>query len=251
MLEALTSPRLSALLAGSKPVVALVPVGSLEPHGPHLPLATDTRISEAAARNAVRKLEPSAEALIAPAIAYGVTEYARGFAGAISIPADVLTAYLHAVTKSLLATGMAHVCLVNNHLEPEHDAAVRRAIADIEKCRASVASPLDRRWARTLSDEFKSGACHAGQYETSILLAHDASLVDEGERRYLEDVPISLSQKIREGVHDFVSMGLDRAYAGSPRHATHEEGAMLIDRLGTMIATEVLEAIGLPLPNSP
>ena len=244
MLAALTSPELAALVAGPKPVVVLVPIGSVEPHGPHLPLDTDTQISFAAITNARNKLEASVEVLVAPSVAYGVTRYASAFAGAVSIPPDVLTAYLRAIVSSLLRDGVAHVCLVNNHLEPEHDAAVRKAVADIAPRRASVASPLEKRWARTLSDEFKSGACHAGRYETSILLSHAPELVNEEERAKLDEVPISLSQKIREGVRDFVSMGLVHGYAGAPREATAEEGERLVDALGTMIATVVLEALG-------
>jgi len=243
MLAALTSPNLAALVAGPKPVVVLVPVGSVEPHGPHLPLDTDTQISLAAAASARTKLETSCAVLLAPPVAYGVTNYASAFPGAVSVPPEVLTAFLRAIVSSLLQNGVAHVCLVNNHLEPEHDAAVRRAIAEMTPSRVSVASPLEKRWARTLSDEFKSGACHAGRYETSILLAHAPSLVNENVRAELEDVPISLSQKIREGVRDFVSMGLTQGYAGAPREASVEEGARLVDALGTMVATVVLEAL--------
>lgn len=244
MLAELTSAAFAALLAGPKPVVVLVPVGSVEPHGPHLPLETDTQISLAAAADARRKLEPHVAALIAPPVAYGVTQYASAFAGAVSIPAEVLTAYLRALASSLLRNGVAHVCFVNNHLEPEHDTAVRQAVAGLEPSRASVASPLEKRWARTLSDEFKSGACHAGRYETSILLARAPSLVNEAARAELDEVPISLSQKIREGVRDFIAMGLVHGYAGAPREATAEEGRLLIDALGTMVATVVLEALG-------
>lgn len=244
MLAELTSAAFAALLAGPKPVVVLVPVGSVEPHGPHLPLDTDTRISLAAVADAQRKLAAHVAALIAPPVAFGVTHYASAFAGAVSIPADVLAAYLRALTSSLLRSGVAHVCLVNNHLEPEHDAAVREAVAGFEARHASVASPLEKRWARTLSDEFKRGACHAGRYETSILLAQAPHLVDEAARAELEEVPISLSQKIREGVRDFVAMGLVHGYAGAPREATAEEGRRLVDALGTMVATVVLEALG-------
>ena len=65
--------------------VAIVPVGSVEPHGPHLPLDTDTTISETCAARAARELEAKGVAtVIAPSVPYGVTEYARGFAGAIA-----------------------------------------------------------------------------------------------------------------------------------------------------------------------
>lgn len=244
-LAELTTDRFAALLAGDKPVVVLVPVGSVEPHGPHLMLPADTAISEATAMRAVHDLKERTAPLVAPAIPYGVTEYARAFKGAVSVPAAALTAYARAVVESLLAQGVAHVCLVNNHLEPEHDTAVRAAVAGLDPKRASVASPLTRRWARTLSDEFKSGACHAGRYETSILLAHEPWMVDDEARAELEDVPVSLSEKIREGVNEFVAMGLERAYAGSPKSATAEEGDELLDLLATMVATEVLEALGI------
>src|SRR5690606_26872049 len=137
---------------------------------PHLALATDTIISRAAIERACDRLDDGTIApLIAPAVPYGVTDYASDFAGAVSIPAAVLTPFLRAVVEGLLAQGFAHVCLVNNHLEPEQDRAVRAAIDGIAAGRASVASPLTRRWGRTLSAEYKSGACHAGRYETSIV----------------------------------------------------------------------------------
>jgi creatinine amidohydrolase len=243
-LAELTTDRFAALLAGDRPVVVLVPVGSVEPHGPHLTLPTDTAISEAAAMRALHELKERVTPLIAPSVPYGVTECARQFPGAVSVPAAALTAFLRGIVESLLGQGVAHVCLVNNHLEPAHDAAVRAAVDGLPG-RASVASPLTKRWARTLSDEFKTGACHAGRYETSIVLAHEPWMVDEEVQRSLPDVPISLATKLREGVTDFVDMGLSRAYAGSPREASAEEGEELIDRLGTMVATEVLEALGL------
>lgn len=242
-LAELTSPALAALVGGGRPVVALVPVGSTEPHGPHLPLATDVIISEAACARAVPALDESGvTAVIAPAVPYGVTECASGFAGAVSVPADVLTAYLGAVADGLLAQGIAHVCLVNNHLEPEHDAAVR-AVATGRAGRVSVACPLTRRWARTLSAEFKSGACHAGRYETSIVQAAAPSLVDESARAALPEVPISLSEQLKAGISTFAAMGMERAYAGAPAAATAGEGDEQLARLAEMIVTEIREAL--------
>src|SRR5215831_749527 len=135
-----TTAALEQLTTGKRGVIALVPVGSTEPHGPHLGLGTDVVISAAACLRAAELLEKRGTmvAVITPAISYGVTECATGFSGAISIPADVLTQYIAAVCDGLLASGVRHVCLVNNHLEPAHDAAVRSVLAGREK-KVSVA----------------------------------------------------------------------------------------------------------------
>lgn len=238
-----TTVSFARLVASGRPVVILVPVGCVEPHGPHLPLATDTIISEAAAVRAARALaEDDVHALVAPGVPYGVTRCAARFAGAVSVDARALTAFLTAVIEGWVEAGVAHVCLVNNHLEPAHDAAVRAAAAGREE-KASVASPLTRRWARTLSDEFKSGACHAGNYETSIVLAASPELVDDAARQGLPEVPVSLAEKLREGVTDFKEMGLSDAYAGAPADASAGHGDEMLDRLADMIVAEVREGL--------
>ena len=237
----LTTEEVRAVVARG-PAAALVPVGSTEPHGPHLPLATDVIISETACARAVPLLaESGVAAYVAPSVPYGVTEFAAGFPGAIGVPADVLTALLRSIAERLLADGWTHVCLVNNHLEPAHDAAVRAAVVDLPKGYASVACPLTRRWARTLSEEFKRGDCHAGRYETSLAMAAGAEV-----RSAFADLPqiaISLSDGIKAGKRTFLEMGMQTAYTGAPSHATAEEGDALYDLLAHMIRSEVVEAI--------
>ena len=168
-LGALTTAEVRALVA-LPPTAVLVPVGSVEPHGPHLPLATDTLLSDTAAMRACDALAAKGiRAVVAPSIGYGVTDFAEGFAGAVSVPASLLTAMLRSIATSLLYDGWTRVCFVNSHLEPAHDAAGRAAVEGLPG--ACVASPLRRRWAKTLGEEFQSGACHAGRYETSLVLA--------------------------------------------------------------------------------
>src|SRR5262245_42376299 len=222
-LARITTAQLEQLASGKRGVIALVPVGSTEPHGPHLGLGTDVVISAAACLRAAELLEKRGTmvGVIAPAVSYGVTDCAAGFAGAVSVPAPVLTAYLTAIADGLIGSGVRHVCLVNNHLEPAHDAAVRAVLPGREG-KVSVACPLTKKWARTLSAEFKSGACHAGRYETSIMMAAAPELVNEAMRGVLEPVPISLSEKLAAGVMTFDAMGLQLAYAGDPAAATVE-----------------------------
>lgn len=243
-LKRLTTEEFAALAGGSEPVIVLLPVGAIEPHGPHLPLATDVVISEAAAVRAADLLQTEGFApLIAPSVPYGVTHCAAAFPGAVSVPAAALTAYLAGVIEGYLGTGATHVCVINNHLEPAHDTAVRASTAGIDRSRATVASPLTHRWARTLSDEFKSGACHAGEYETSIVLSAAPQLVREELLEELPEVMISLSEKLSEGIVDFEEMGLSAAYAGTPARASAAHGSDQLDRLAEMIAAEVVEAL--------
>jgi creatinine amidohydrolase len=179
--------------------------------------------------------------VIAPAVPYGVTDYASGFCGAVSIPAATLTAFLEAVVAGYLNDGFAHVCLINNHLEPEHDQAVRAAATAHG---VSVACPLTRRWARTLSDEFKRGNCHAGQYETSLILASHPETVRRGVADELPPLDTSLADGIQRGLTNFKQMGIERAYTGDPAAASAAEGEALLDKLAEMVVTEISEALG-------
>jgi creatinine amidohydrolase/Fe(II)-dependent formamide hydrolase-like protein len=76
----------SSQLRGTSPTI-LIPVGSTEQHGPHLPLDTDTRIATAVARTATEGLNGSDQDqyLLAPAIAYGASGEHEGFPGTVSI----------------------------------------------------------------------------------------------------------------------------------------------------------------------
>ncbi len=248
-LAALTTDEVRAVCA-SPPTAVLVPSGSVEPHGPHLPLGTDSVIScEAAKRAAAMLMERGVATYIAPIVAYGVTDFSVGFAGAIGVPAEVLTAWLGAIAARFRTDGWSHVCFVSNHLEPAHDAAVRKVLEGSELGRLSVACPLTRRWGRTLSEEFKRGNCHAGRYETSLALASDLDV--RPDYAQLPGIETSLSDGIRTGKTTFLEMGLSRAYTGAPAEATREEGLAMYERLAEMIVGEVLEglaAAGVALP---
>ncbi len=237
----LTTEDCAALLRGPHPVL-LLPVGSTEPHGPHLPLATDAILSERACEVAAARLrEANITAVVAPALPYGVTRYAAGFAGAVSLSPETTERVIEELATAWIAAGFERVCVVNNHLEPAHVEALSRAVAKVPG--ALFANQLTRRWGRTLSDEFRRGDCHAGSYETSLVLAARPDLVREEIRATLAPVPISLSVAIREGRHTFIEMGADRAYFGTPAAATRDEGADLYDRLAAMVVTEVRESI--------
>jgi creatinine amidohydrolase len=98
-------------------------------------------------------------------------------------------------------------------------------------------------WALRLSDEFKSGACHAGQFETSVVLAERPELVREDTRLALPAIPASLSSAIRDGKLSFEEAGGPRAYFGFPAQATAEEGRATIEVLGAILDEAVQDEL--------
>ena len=228
-------------------VVAILPVGSTEAHGPHLPLATDVIISEEMSRRAALKLaEQGIETLVLPAIAYSVTDFSRDFSGSISIRRETAAAVIRDICVSLYDQGARLVVIANSHLEPEHIGSITDAVEQVKhQTGRQVAFPdkRRRRWAATLTQEFRRGDCHAGSYETSLVLAARPDLVRDQIRAALDRVPISIAEKIRDGVTTFREAGGARAYFGDPRAASREEGEASYDALSRMIVTAVTEAL--------
>ena len=237
------------LAAHGAGAAVLWPIGSVEPHGPHLPLATDTILSTRNAAQAVQALRAEGvPAVMAPPLPYGVTDFAAGFPGAVSLPIPTLVSILVAGTAAFLRDGFAHVCWINHHLEPGQLAAIAQAKAQVVdrfgKSVISAPQVVSRRWGRKLTAEFKSGACHAGCYETSLVLAEAPDLVDMPMARTLPEVPISLSVAIADGAETFLAAGADAAYTGAPEHATAAEGESTYAVFCEMVTAEVREALG-------
>lgn len=228
-------------------VVVILPIGSTEAHGPHLPLATDVIISEEMSIRAAAKLNARGiAAAVLPAIAYSVTDFSRDFQGTVSIRKETAAALIRDVCVSLYQQGARLVAVANSHLEPEHVASINEAIQKVRDetgCPVVFPDKRRRRWAETLTEEFRRGDCHAGSYETSLVMAARPELVRDEIRRSLDRVPISIAEKIREGARSFVEAGGTEAYFGDPRAASREEGEAVYEALSNMIVTAVVEAI--------
>jgi creatinine amidohydrolase len=222
----------------------ILPVGATEAHGPHLPLSTDVIIAESMAFAGCEELAVhGVRALVAPPLAYTSAGYAAGFAGTISVRPETVTALVVDIAEALASHGLSRLVLANAHLEPNHIGSLCAAVEALAGKTQVVFPDVTRKpWALRLTDEFKSGACHAGQYEGSMVLAERPDLVNQELARSLPDNPASLSRAIREGLTSFEAAGGDRAYFGSPSGATAEEGRATIAVLGRIVADAVLAA---------
>ncbi|RKY17553.1 MAG: creatininase family protein [Planctomycetota bacterium] len=218
---------------------AILPVGATEAHGPHLPLDTDVTIARGMARRAAQRLDATGRpCVVLPAVAYSVTDYAASFAGTLSLPAEVATAHLAAVLEAAVHAGYAPIAVANAHLEPAHIASIHAAIDAVEQrtgTRAVFPDVCRRRNAERLTAEFQSGACHAGCYESSLVLADDPEAVKDELRAGLPPFEVSLVDAMRAGQHDFRAAGSTEAYFGRPADASAEEGQATYEILATLL----------------
>lgn len=167
-----------------------------------------------------------------------MTRYSAGFPGRIHVQEATLQAMIVDVCTSLIAQGFRYVVLVNSHFEPEHVQTLHRSVDAIEATTGVLVGYLDltrKERARALTDEFRRGECHAGQYETSLVLADRPELVDRDALGSLPYVPVNLARVIADGLKDFRAMGLSQAYCGSPAAATAEEGTATFATLTEML----------------
>jgi len=224
--------------------VAILPVGAVEAHGPHLPLATDIIIAETMARAAASRLATRGyNAVLLPSLAYTAAGFAAGFPGTVSLRPGTVTALLVDLARSLARHGFPMLAVANAHLDPAHVAAIEAAVAEKGRdngTRIVFPDVTKKPWALRLTDEFRTGACHAGRYESSIVMAARPELVREAIRRSLPANPRSLSVAIRSGHTSFEEAGGPRAYFGSPADAGADEGARTIELLGEILEEAVL-----------
>jgi creatinine amidohydrolase len=212
--------------------VHLLPLGSTEPHGPHAPLSTDTLISIGICERAADRLRGELDVLVLPALPYGVTRYGAAFPGAVGISEDALAALVADIGAQL-----DRLILVNSHFEPEQVETLRRTglpLLDLTR----------RANAERLTEEFRIGSCHAGQYETSLVLADRPELVHRDRMATLDANIVDMPAAIAQGRNDFLALGMDQAYCGSPAEATADEGEQTFDTLAQMLVELIREVAG-------
>jgi mycofactocin precursor peptide peptidase len=206
-----TWPRVEAIVGRT---ILAVPVGSLEQHGPHLPLDTDTRIATAVA-SALADRCP--HVVLAPAVPFGASGEHAAFPGTLLVGHDVLCGFLLELVRSARATFCGFV-VVNAH------GGNRDALASLSRRSATEGDDV-LVWHATVP----GGDAHAGRTETSLLLALDPSVVelDRAEAGCSEPLETLLPRLHSQGVRPVSSNGV----LGDPAGASGEEGQALFDRL--------------------
>lgn len=191
----------------------LIPLGSTEQHGPHLPMDTDARIAQ---ELAVRAGQITG-ATVAPVLSYGASGEHAGFAGTLSIGTEALHTVVIELARSAALT-FSTVIFVNGHGGNHQGvtAAVRQLVAEGHNVRS---------W----SPSTEGGDAHAGRTETSLMLAIAPSLV------HLDAAAAGNTSPLIDIIEDLRAGGVIAASSngvlGDPADASPEEGEELLTSL--------------------
>lgn len=197
--------------------VLLLPLGSTEQHGPHLPMDTDARIAEAVARGAADETG----ATMAPVLPYGASGEHQGFAGTLSIGTEALHLVLVELARSASHT-FDQIIFVNGH--GGNIDGVTKAVTQLRAEGHDVVS-----WSPSLP----GGDAHAGRTETSLMLAIAPETVK------LDAAEPGSTAPLRDVIGDLRSGGVaavsPNGILGDPTGATAAEGEQLLATLVTQL----------------
>jgi len=163
--------------------VVIIPIGSTEEHGNHLPLCTDSLQSEHVALEVARKTK----CLVAPPLRYGVCNSTRNFPGTISIKFDSLHKITRDILEEFIRNGFTRILVLSGHAGQTHMTALKLAAREVVQQyekespdaipRIAVCSDYD--FAYELRGEhFSEKDGHAGTIETSRMMIMRPNLVD-------------------------------------------------------------------------
>jgi creatinine amidohydrolase len=218
-------------------VVLIQPVGSIEQHGPHLPIVVDSAIGTAVLGKALEKLPPNVPAYALPPLYYGKSNEHWHFPGTITLSAQTLLAVLLEVAESIYRSGFRKLVFLNSHGgQPQ---VIDIAARDLhQKHEDFLLFPLftwrvPHNGSQLLSEKEREYGIHAGDAETSLMLSilEDYVRMEAANTEYPQDLPQD-SLLSMEGKLPFAWVTRDLTQSGvlgDPTVATKEKGDQLLE----------------------
>jgi creatinine amidohydrolase len=238
LLAGMTWPEVQEAL-DSGVTTAIVAVGSIEQHGPHLPLRMDTMAGDELSKRIAERL---GDAVAAPTIRPGCSGHHMDFPGTITVPPETLMDTIRGYCRSLNEHGFEHIVLVPTHggnFAPTNTVApdIAReieanviALADLDEYMGLLNEGL-----QAADIDYDEPVSHAGATETSLVLAAEEDLVRTEEYEPGHEGPVSTARLLSDGFAAVTENGV----LGNPMYAAAQAGEEAFE----LVAEEYTEQI--------
>lgn len=242
ILERLTWPEVEAEIRGGRDTI-VIPFGSTEQHGPHLPLGTDAMLGDVIGEAVAARLD----AFLAPTVRIGCSSHHLAFPGTLSVEEETFHRVVADVVRSIAPQGFRRIVLLPTHggnFAPL-GAAVDRigpvpGVQIVAFSDVSLLAEVMLGLGAELGIPPSEGGIHAGEWETSMMLALRPELtrMERAEAGYTGD--------LMEGMQTMVARGTDavakNGVFGDPRRASAEAGRRYVDRIVDRVLQEIARA---------
>lgn len=231
--------------------IAILPVGAIEQHGPHLPLGVDAMINQGILERALATLPPAIQALALPMQSVGKSDEHKGFAGTLTLSAETLIRLWREIGRSVARAGVRKLVLFNSHGGQTSIMDVVARKLRIEEHMLVMAYSWFAGGLPTglfSEDETRFGI-HAGAIETSMMLHLHPHLVDMDKARNFEPLAAAMA---REGYRHLSPVGQGRmgwkaedlhpsGAAGDAASADAERGRLLVEHASGALVELLIE----------
>ena len=239
----LRAPELRALAEAD--AVVIIPVGSTEQHGPHLPVQVDARLAAEVAKGAAERIAKRQSVVVAPTLWCGLAEHHMAFGATITLDFATFHALVRCVCESILRHGFRRLALLNGHggnikaLDVIAGELQRELGVRVVSATYWTVTSVARAFREIL--EAQPGVAHACEAETSMMLALEPALVERDEMARVEGCTRNLS--VSGGVYrwrGFEEM-TESGVIGFPAVATPEKGERLLAAAAEGVAEVLMQ----------
>ncbi len=223
--------------------VVILPVGSIEQHGPHLPVEVDSLLVETVAlRAAARMAEAACPVLVLPTQWAGISEHHMGFGGTVTLSLSTFLAVIGDICRAVQRHGFRRIVLLNGH--GGNDTALRAAVDDLTPALGLNLVTMTY-WHAAAAEiagilTAQTALLHACEAETAMTMALRPELVDAAR------IPPASNQETDvtgPGIHRWRAIASRSATGviGTPRAASAAQGEELLDVIAAGLASRLAD----------
>ncbi len=221
--------------------IAILPIGSTEQHGPHLPVQVDTLLATEVARETAKLCAPLNKVVVLPALWVSLAEHHMNFGGSLTLDYETFYAFIRCIVRSLSLQGYRRILILNGH---GGNIAALTTIVDrlASEFRLPIASATywdvaSDAFGRILEDQ--TNLLHACEAETSLVMHLRPELVDSAAARSVTSPATGFLQPM--GTHRWrdISHWSCSGVVGVPKSATSTKGRLLLDAACNALANRI------------
>lgn len=241
----LKAQELRALAAAD--AVVILPVASIEQHGPHLPVMTDTRLGQEVAHRAARLAYERRPVVVAPVVWSGLSEHHMPFGGTLTLSHDTFRALLRDLIGSLIRLGFHDILISNSH--GGNIIAMQQIIDElapvVNATLVGTTYPMEAAEAIGALLQDQDGVQHACEAETAMMMACEGDLVDASDLGALASPKLEGASFLKAGRASYrwrpFTHVTGNGVAGVPARASAEKGEKLLQASAEALAALITD----------